>query len=75
MLPTPTAQPAETPRMKREGRLPALGGKRQGMRGMYCEVMTAQRIQACRAKQTSLNWTVGVWPWLRAAYWARMRGE
>lgn len=71
---TPMRQPRDTPRMKRLGRFPVEGGKDQRF-GIYWDVMTAQRMNACNAKATSLNWTVGVNPWLRAAYCARMRGE
>jgi hypothetical protein len=58
------------------GLFPGAGSKDQRDRvRRYCDVVTAESTRACSAKVTSLNWTVGVWPWLRAAYWARTTGE
>jgi hypothetical protein len=63
------------PRIVRLGLVPRAGVKDHSGAYRYCEVVMRESMRACSAKVMSLNWTVGVRPWLRAAYWARMSGE
>lgn len=67
-------QPEAMPEMKRLGFVPGAGVKPQSL-GTYCEVVMQERRRAWAAKVMSLKATVGVRPWLRAAYWARTTGE
>jgi len=73
-MPTPTTLPMKIPTIGRLTRsaLPRCSHHRPGT---YCDTMMMLMAVACAAKATSLNCTVGVSPWLRAAYCWRMVGE